>query len=202
MDESHDLAINSNIAYEKTKAISETLVFKYQSEKLDVIVLNPTSIIGPADHTPSLMGNFICMLYKGNLPGVVPGGYDWVDVRDIVDASIAAIEKGKGGNRYILSGKWQSVKHFSDLFISISDKTSSIIVLPFWLARIGIPFMHIFAWLTNTKPIYTKDSLDILQSGNRQISSNKAKADLGFNPRPLKNTLRDTYLWFKENKYI
>ncbi|NQU33741.1 MAG: NAD-dependent epimerase/dehydratase family protein [Bacteroidetes bacterium] len=202
MDESRAIAVNSNITYERTKAIADQWVLQQQSNDFDIVIMNPTSIIGPEDNGPSLMGEFICMVYQGRLPGIVSGGYDWVDVRDIVDASIAAIDKGRGGERYLLSGSWLSIKDFADILISVSNKKRKIPVLPLWLARIGIPFLHIYAKVTNTKPIYTRESLSILQSGNRLISSNKAQIELGFNTRPLKETLSDTYLWFKENNYF
>lgn len=202
MDENRELAIDSKISYERTKAIAEKWVLEQQSENFDVIVLNPTSIIGPKDPGPSLMGEFICGAYKGTIPGVVPGGYDWVDVRDIVDATIEAINKGRGGERYILSGSWLKIKEFADIFIEVSDKKRLLPVIPLWLATIGVPFLFLFSKLTGTKPLYTKESLSILQSGNQNISSKKAQKELNFNPRPLKETLADTYSWFKENKYF
>ncbi len=202
MDESREVAIDSIIPYERTKAIADKWVLGQQSNDFDVIIINPTSIIGPEDYGPSLMGEFIIMAYNGKLPGVVPGGYDWVDVRDIVDASISAIKNGVGGNRYILSGSWLTIKDFADLLIKVSDKHKTITVLPLWLAKIGIPFLYAYAKITNTKPLYTNESLSILQSGNRLISSEKAKEELGFNPRSLHETLTDTYHWFKENSYF
>ncbi len=202
MDENREIAINSAIAYERTKAIAEDWVLSQQSNNLDVVIINPTSIIGPKDPGPSLMGEFMCLAYRGRIPGVVPGGYDWVDVRDIVNVCVEAMQKSKGGQRYILSGKWLSIKDFSDLFMKVSDKQKKLPVLPLWLAKIGIPFMDIFAKITNTKPIYTSESLSILQSGNKHISSKKAQQDLGFKNRPLEETLRDTFIWFKDNNHI
>ncbi|MBC8321525.1 MAG: NAD-dependent epimerase/dehydratase family protein [Bacteroidetes bacterium] len=202
MDESKAIAINSPIHYERTKALAEQWVLQQQNNDFDVVILNPTSIIGPEDLKPSLMGEFMKMLYYRNLPCLVPGGYDWVDVRDIVEATIAAIEKGRGGERYILAGKWLSIKSFADIFVKFSDKNIYLPVLPLWLAKWGIPFMLLYSKLIRNKPIYTKESLDILQSGNRFISSKKAKLELGFNPRPIEETIFDTYLWFKENDYL
>ncbi len=202
MDETRAIATDSQIYYEQTKAIAEKWVMEQHGNGMDIVVLNPTSIIGPLDPGPSLMGEFMKMIYEGNIPGLVPGGYDWVDVRDIVDASVAAIEKGRGGERYILAGGWLSVKSFSDIFVDTSDKEKYLRVLPLWLARLGVPFMSIYSKLTGRKPIYTFESLNILQSGNRYISSKKAHMELGFKSRPLKETISDSYAWFKENDYF
>lgn len=202
MDETREIVLDSKLAYERTKAIAESWVSEQQSDDFDVVIVNPTSIIGPQDHSPSLIGEFMCGAYRGAFRALIPGGYDWVDVRDVVDATIAIIEKSECSNRYLLSGNWLSVVSLADLFMSVSDKKKKFIILPTWVARIGIPFMYLYARITKTQPVYTTQSLDILQSGHRNISSEKARKELGFNPRPLSDTLKDSYLWFKENKYI
>jgi len=202
MDETKPVAINSSINYERTKAIAEQWVMEQNGNGTEVVVINPTSIIGPMDPRPSLMGEFMKMTYENRIPGLVPGGYDWVDVRDIVEATINTIDKGRGGERYILSGNWLSVKSFSDMFVDVSDKDKYLPVLPLWLAKLGVPFMYLYSKLTKRKPIYTYESLNILQSGNRNISSAKAELELGFKSRPLQETLLDTYNWFKENDYL
>jgi len=180
LDESGDIAINSKIPYEQTKAMSEQWVLKQQSDSFDVVVLSPTSVIGPADPGPSLMGEFLCGAINKTIPGVVPGGYDWVDVRDIVDATVSAIEKGRGGHKYILSGKWLSVKDFADLWIEKSGSNRRLPLFPLWMARIGVPFMYVVAKFTRTKAVYTNESLSILQMGNRHISSSKAQKELDY----------------------
>ncbi len=202
LDETRGIATDSTISYERTKAIAEKWVLEQHSNNFEVVIINPTAIIGPEDFKPSFIGEFMKMLYKGNLPALVPGGYDWVDVRDVVEATISVIDQGKGGERYILSGKWLSVKNFVDIFITCSDRNKSLPVLPMWIARLGVPFMWLVSKLTGSKPVYTRGSLDILQSNNRCISSDKAKLELGFNPRPLEETIFDTYHWFKENNYF
>ena len=202
MNETKAIAVDSPIYYERTKAIAEDWVLKQNSNDFEVVVLNPTSIIGPVDTKPSLMGELMRRVYNHTIPGVVPGGYDWVDIRDIVEATIAAIDRGRAGERYILSGKWLSIKGFTDMFVDVSDKNNQLPVLPLWLAKLGVPFMFVYSKLAKKTPIYTFESLDILQSGNRNISSKKAQMELGFKSRPIEETIFDTYNWFKENDYF
>lgn len=202
MDESRPPATDSVLAYEKTKAIADEWVMQQQSDTFDVIVLNPTAIVGPNDFKPSLLGQMLIRLYDGFLPGLIPGGYDWVDVRDVSDGAFHAIEKGKGGERYILSGKWKSVADYATLAARAGGKGMKKIIFPLWFARLGLPFLQLYSKLTGQHPLYTRQSLTILQQGNRYISHEKAKKELGFNPRPLEETLRDTVLWMRENKMI
>ena len=100
MDESNPIVTDSPLAYEKTKSLAQQWVQQQQEVNFDVIILNPTSIVGPYDFKPSLMGQFILKLYNGTLPGLVPGGYDWVDVRDIAEAAANALYQGEGGDGY------------------------------------------------------------------------------------------------------
>lgn len=198
MDESRPLVAESKMPYEHTKAIAEEWVLNQQENDFDVIVINPTSILGPLDFKPSLMGQLMIRLYNGSLPGLVPGGYNWVDVRDVADAACNAIYQGNGGERYILSGTYKTVVDFAKLFATVNDQRVNTRVLPLWLARIGVPFISIYSKLTGQDPLYTSKSLDILQEGNRNIICDKAKKELGFNPRPLAQTLKDSADWFKE----
>ena len=70
-------------------------------------------------------------------------------------------------------------------------------ILPIWLARFGIPFLQIWSYLIGMDPLYTNKSLFIIQHGNQHISNEKARCELGYSPRPLADSLRDSYEWFK-----
>ena len=67
---------------------------------------------------------------------------------------------------------------------------------------IATPILKLFSLLTNQEPLFTKQSLDILLNAPRKISYQKAKDELGYNPRPLEDTLRDTIDWYKENNFL
>ena len=202
MDEGRDYAINSWVDYEKSKAVAEKWVMEQNTNDFEVIVLNPTSVIGPEDPQPSYMGEFQQLALNKKIPGVIPGGYDWVDVRDIVDATINSIKYGEPGNRYILSGNWHTIKELSDVLLGFSEKKRLLPVMPLWLTKLGIPFLNVYAWLTGSRPIFSKESLYILQHSNRFISNAKARKTLKFNPRPLKETLQDSYIWFKNQNLV
>lgn len=202
VDESRPLATDSNISYEKTKSIADEWIMTQHADDFEVVVLNPTAIIGPNDFKPSLMGQMLIRLYNGTLPGLIPGGYNWVDVRDVCNAACNAIERGKGGERYILSGTWKSVADYAKLACAVNGKKMNKPIFPLWLAKVGLPFIQVYSKLAGQHPLYTNQSLMILQQGNKNISNEKAKKELGFNPRPLAETLEDTIAWLKENKMI
>jgi dihydroflavonol-4-reductase len=202
MDESRSLVKKTLMQYEATKTASERLVSEYVKRGLDAVIMNPTAIIGPYDFKPSLVGQVLIRLYNGSLPALVPGGYDWVDVRDVCKATITTMTKGKSGERYILSGGWLSVKDLALLMEEATGKRMVRFMVPLNIAKIGVPFIKLIAWMTHSHPLYTYQSLDVLMEGNRMINNQKSRDVLGFRPRPLKETLIDTIQWYKENNML
>lgn len=202
MDESRPLINEGPMWYEITKSKGERLVLDATLNGLDAVVINPTAIVGPFDFKPSLVGTVFIKLYKNSLPALVPGGYDWVDVRDVVKGAMAAMEKGRKGERYILSGKWISVKDLALITEKVTGRKINKLTLPTAVARIGVPFIKAYARATNQEPLYTYESLRTLREVNTKISHNKAHTELGYQPRDFETTVRDTMEWFKDNGYL
>jgi dihydroflavonol-4-reductase len=198
LNESRALAVNDKVQYNHTKAVGEQLIRQAAEEGLDAIIINPTAVIGPNDFRPSLLGQAIVSIYKNKLPALVPGGYDWVDVRDVVAGTVKAIEKGKKGERYLLSGHWKSLEELAKAIRRINTANSIPPRLPYWLARVGAPFLGLYAWMKGIDPLYTNESLNILKDSHRMISCEKAKSELDYQPRPFEETISDTIKWFAE----
>lgn len=184
--------------YNYSKAISEELVQEAVQRGLDAIILNPAGVLGGYDHKPSLMGQTLIDLAKGQLPALVNGGFGWVDVLDIVDAAIQAMEKGRKGERYILTGPYQTIPQLAKVAYSVSGQRPPILSLPIWLARIGVPFAKISANLSGKTPRFTQESLDALAHGSKHLSWKKAEEELEFQPRPLVDSLHIAYQWFEK----
>lgn len=202
LDETRPLRVKSKVAYESTKAIGQEWVLSQREKDFDVIVLNPSAIIGPYDFKPSFTGDFLMQIYNHKLPGLIPGGYNWVDVRDVCDAAKNALYKGQSGESYILSGHYKSVVDFVALVGQVTDRKTNVPVFPVWMALLGLPFIYTWSKISGKDPIFTRQSLEIVQKGNKKISYQKAQKELGYSPRPLAETIKDTINWFKENKYI
>ncbi len=198
LDENRPLALKDKMAYSRSKAWAEKAVLEETERGLDIVILSPTAVIGPFDFGPSLMGRALILLALGKLPALVPGGYDWVDVRDVVNATLEAMEKGKKGERYLLPGHWKTLEQISELVSTITDRRPRRITCPNWLARFGLPLINLYCSLYDTEPLYTRDSLYTLRMSHKNISHQKAAEFLGYRPRPFEETLKDTLDWFKE----
>ncbi len=184
-------------AYDRSKAAGELEVSIGIERGLSAIILNPTAIIGPHDYLPSLMGEALLDLYHRRLPSLVPGGSDWVDVRDVCDAALASVDLGTPGARYLLAGGWTTLHDFATLAASITGRKRPGLTTPMWLAHAGVPFARLYGRWTGKPPLYTHESLDHLVRSNRRVSRARARRELGFEPRPLRDTLEDTYGWLR-----
>jgi dihydroflavonol-4-reductase len=202
LDENRPLAIRDKMAYSRSKALAEDIVINASNQGFDIVILNPTAVIGPFDYAPSLMGRAILLMAKGKLSALVPGGYDWVDVRDVVSSTLTAIEKGRKGERYLLSGHWRTLEQISKLVSDIIDLRPQRFTCPNWLARLGLPFINLYCSVYDKDPLYTRDSLYTLRTSHRNISHEKATKELGFRPRPFEETLKDTLDWFQNQGFL
>ncbi len=176
-------------------------LLKAAKNGLLAVILNPTSVIGIHDYKPSLVGQAILKMANGNLPALIPGGFDWVDVRDVVKGAIAAIDKGKKGERYLLSGHWKSLKDLSSA-VNMHSKRKNPIKIPLFMAKIGMPFIYLYSKITDSEPLYTNESISILKHSNKNVSCQKAKEELNYSPRKFEDTIEDTYNWFDKQGLI
>jgi len=202
LDESRPLVLEDHYLYNRSKAVTQEMVMKAFRNGINGVILNPTAVIGPNDFKPSLLGQAVLKMVKGKLPALIPGGYDWVDVRDITKAAVRALTAGCQGEAYILSGHWQSLAGLYRVICSQRGIKHKLPVLPSWIARIGAPFMAVCSAIKDVEPLYTQGSITFLKRSNRLISHEKAGRDLDYSPRPFEETVTDTLKWFEQMKWL
>lgn len=202
MDETRPLVMEGPTWYEITKSKAQKIVLDATKNGLDAVIINPCAIVGPNDFKPSLVGTVLIRLYNKSLPALVPGGYNWVDVRDIVNGVISAMNKGRKGECYILGGKWVSVLELATILEKVTGKKINKFMIPTQVAKIGVPFIKAYATITRQEPLYTFESLRTLRDVNKMISNKKAVTELGYSSRDFEITIRDTIDWFRLNGNI
>jgi dihydroflavonol-4-reductase len=185
-------------AYDTSKARGERALRKVVERGLDAVIVNPTGILGPADFEGSRMGRVLLDLCRRALPSLVDGGFDWVDVRDVCDGMLAAAERGRTGESYLLSGGYRSVKDVAAIVESLTGIAPPRWTSPIWLARIGAPFVVAWGRICGSEPLYTPEALRALNRPPR-ISTHKAETELGFRARPLARTIQDALAWYVEH---
>jgi dihydroflavonol-4-reductase len=199
VDESRPLVASRRCPpYDRSKAAGEIVVRHAIEQGLDTVIIYPTAIIGPHDYQPSYFGEALLLLARRKLPALVTGGFDWVDVRDVVAGAMLAETGAPRGAGYLLSGHWVSMHDIAADVAEITGIPVPGFVCPLWLARVGVPIIKCISRFSGKRPLYTAVSLRALQS-NPNISHEKATRELGYNSRPFRETLADTLHWFEEN---
>ena len=185
--------------YDRSKAAGEVEVRRGIERGLDAVILNPTSVIGPYDGLPSPMGQVFLDLCRRRVPALIAGGYDWVDVRDVVAAAMAAETDARCGENYLVSGRWHSFRELAEFSEQVTGVAAPRLEFPVSLARLWAPCQVVLDRSRGRRPLYTPAAVSVVASGNRRISSAKARAELGHHPRPLAESVADTYRWFEEH---
>ncbi len=199
IDETDEFSPNTVTGvYAKTKASATRVVLEAGKQGLDVVVVHPSGIIGPNDPSGNHLVQMITDYLRGALPACVNGGYDFVDVRDVARGCLQALNKGTSGECYILSNRHYEIREVLDM-ARAETCGKKLVVLPMWMAELAAPMMQWYAKKKKQRPLYTKYSLYTLRSNDR-FSHDKATRELGYSPRDLRETIRDTVLWYKWSK--
>ena len=188
-------------AYDRSKALGEAEVRRVVERGLDAVIVHPSGVLGRNDFKLSRMGSVFLRLMQRDLPALVPGGFDWVDVRDVVLGALAAEEKGRTNESYILSGHWSSIRELAGVAARVTGVAPPRFTCPLALARLAALFVRERDPTAGLEPAFTRESLAALRA-NRSLLHDKAAGELGYTPRPLEDTVRDVYLSFQETGRI
>jgi dihydroflavonol-4-reductase len=198
MDESTPLVADERApAYDRSKSLGEREILRAVDKGLDAVIITPSGIMGPGDHGPSRIGRTVLDFARGRFPLLVPGVYNWVDVRDVVAGALAAAERGQRGEKYIVAGEVGSVRRIAELIAESGGKRAPRFDAPLWLLRPVAPVVETVSHFTKSSPLVTPQALAVLQSPC-DFRYDKAARCLGHRPRPLSETVHDTVEWFRQ----
>jgi dihydroflavonol-4-reductase len=182
--------------YDRSKNKGEEEVRAVIEKGLDARIVNPTGVMGPDDYEPSRTGETLMQLRDGKIPVNVGGAFDFVDVRDVAAGMVGAIENGRTGENYLLSGNRISIKELGRLVADITGGKPPRIGVP---VRLLAPLAPLVMRLTpaDNIPLITSDSLHALQY-SPLVSHYKAAKEFGYTARPIHETVKDTLDWFED----
>ena len=187
--------------YAKSKAIATRAVLDAAKNGLNASIVLPSGIIGPGDDAHGSITSMLLSFLSGKLPLAVRGGYDFVDVRDVARGIVSCTEHGERGKCYILSGHYATVK---DILVSIKLITGirrTVSYLPIGFAKLIAPLYEKISVRCKKKLFFTPYAVDVLDSNGR-FSRKNAETALGYKPRSLEETLRDTVCWLKKKRAL
>jgi dihydroflavonol-4-reductase len=185
--------------YDRTKAAASLAVQQAMMEGLDAVIVCPTGVIGPYDYRRSEMGEMILEWMDPKISILIDGAFDFVDVRDVARGHILAAERGRSGESYILSGERIDISSIRQMVKEFTGTYRPAIQVPLPVAMVAARFSELYYRLSKTRPRFTRYSLETVIS-NSLINCNKARQELGYRARSLRETILDTVMWWRENR--
>lgn len=177
--------------YYMSKVLQEKEVLRRNAkDRIDAVVLNPSLILGPGDERLSSVGDILNVLNR-RVPAVTDGTAAFVDVRDCAPAFVAALERGKRGQRYLLNGANITVRSFFERIARAGDVGAPKLKLPSKWALVSAKLLEGVYQAADRTPPVDAVSVDI-GTHHWACDASLAKRELGFNPRDPQETIGDT----------
>ena len=201
-DEDSPVSLENMIGpYKRSKFMAEQVAIEAVREGLDVVIVNPSTPIGERDIKPTPTGRIVVDFLKKKFPAYVDTGLNLVDATECARGHIAALEKGRGGERYILGGENLTLKQILDKLAAITGLPSPNIRVPYALAlATGVVDEIVTGRILGREP---RATIDAVRMGRKKmfVSSAKAERELGWKIGPVDNALRRAADWFRANGY-
>ncbi|MEI9886975.1 MAG: hopanoid-associated sugar epimerase [Rhizomicrobium sp.] len=188
-------------AYKKSKLVAERLVERMAGEGLPVVIVSPSTPIGPRDVKPTPTGRIIVQAANGGMPAFVDTGLNLVHVDDVANGHLLALDKGRSGETYILGGEDVRLRDMLAVICPLAGRKAPRLQLPrgpLYPLALGA---ELAARFTGKEPMLTVDALNMSRY-HMFFSSKKARDELGFTARPYSDAILDAVNWFRAAGYI
>ena len=188
--------------YKRSKFMAEQIAMEAGRSGMDVVTVNPTTPVGEQDVKPTPTGRIVVDFLKRKFPAYVETGLNLVDARECALGHIAALEKGRSGERYILGGENLTLKQILDRLSMIAGLPSPKVKLPYIVAfAAGVVDETITGRLLRREP---RATVDTVRMGRKKmfVSSRKAERELGWKLVSTEDALRRAVEWFRTNGYV
>jgi dihydroflavonol-4-reductase len=184
--------------YKKSKYRAEQAVLALVREGLPAVIVNPAAPVGPRDIKPTPTGKMIADAAAGRMPAYLDTGLNVVHVDDVAEGHLLALERGRIGERYILASENLTLRALLALVAEAAGRRPPSVRLSrnlLWPVALGF---EAAAKLTGITPLVTRDHLRMARK-LMYFSDAKARAELGYAPRPAREAVRDAVAWFRAN---
>ena len=192
-----------HLPYGHSKLGANYECLKAAAQGQDVVIATSCAILGPHDYKPSRMGKALLDFAHGSLHAYIPGGFEFVSMRDVVEGHLLAMAKGRGGHNYIFSSAFLSVDQLMDVFAEVTGHPKPRLRLPAGLMA-GLSEISSFLLtrlLPNLPQRLTPGAVRILRM-ERHIDTRKAQEELGFTPTSIVEAIREAHRCFERRGLI
>lgn len=186
--------------YVVTKRESEQVVLEAVDQGLDACIVNPGFMLGPWDWKPS-SGRMLLEVARRFTPAAPTGGCSACDVRDVAAGILAALDQGQSGRRYILAGENISYFDLWELFAEVTGSKPPRMRFGPLMRALGGGWGDFMSKLTGREGDVNSAAIAMSSLFN-YYSSDRAKAELGYQPRALRSSVEDAWQWFLEHGFV
>ena len=202
-DEDSPVSLDNMIGpYKRSKFVAEQVAVEATRDGIDVVIVNPTTPVGEQDIKPTPTGRIILDFLKRRFPAYVDTGLNLVDVVECARGHVAALEKGRAGQRYILGGENLTLKQILDRLSAITGLPSPTVRLPYAVAfAAAVVDTSVQGFLLKREP---RATIDAVRMGRKKmfVSCAKAERELGWKTVPVDQALRRAVDWFRSHGYV
>jgi nucleoside-diphosphate-sugar epimerase len=190
------------LPYEKSKQAVELECLRAVVDGLDVVIATSCAILGPADFKPSRMGALLRDFANGRMRAYIPGGFEFVSARDIVEGHRLAMERGRTGHKYIISSGFHTIDQLMEMYERVTGRGRPIRLPAELMAVVAEATQWVGSTFFPSRPQrLTPGAVRILRM-QRHADTSKAQRELGFEPTPLEDAIAEAYQFFVERGEI
>ncbi len=202
-DENSPVSLDNMIGpYKRSKFMAEQVAIEAARGGQDVVIVNPSTPVGEGDIKPTPSGRIVVDFLKKKFPAYVDTGLNLLDATECARGHIAALEKGRSGERYILGGENLTLKQILDKLAAITGLPSPRVRVPYIMAlATGVVDEIVTGRIRGREP---RATIDAVRMGRKKmfVSSAKAERELGWKCVPVDDALRRAVEWFRANHYV
>jgi dihydroflavonol-4-reductase len=201
-NESTQSALDEMIGhYKRSKWLAEQEALKAAQEGFPVIIVSPTTPVGPGDWKPTPTGKIVLDFLRGKMPGYVETGLNFVAVEDAAAGHLLAAERGKVGERYLLGGENLTLKQMLGALARISGRPAPRLKIPHTVA-LGFAYAETaFSRLLGREPQIPVEGVKIARH-RMFVDCSKAERELGFQPGSVEAALERAVRWYESNGHV
>lgn len=186
--------------YGRSKALASQKVQAANGMSLETVIIAPSAVIGPYDYDFTPLGLLMWDFSRSRLPAYSRGGFDLVDSRDLADVCMRAAVKAPAGSIYLVSSGHTSMERFMRNLQAITGQRRPWIHLPHWMMLLVAFAYEIKHRIYGGQPVYTWAGARFVRY-NLRVSSQKLRDELGFEPRPIKQSIAEAWTWYKDHHH-
>lgn len=188
---------DGHLPYGRTKMLVEHECLKAVVRGQDVVIATSCAVLGPWDYIPSRMGRTLVDFANGRLGAYVPGGFEFVAARDLVEGHLLAMQHGRSGEKYIFSTEFLTVDEIMDVFEKVSGRSRPSLRLPpaVMAGMAEVTSFVLTRFFPHVPQRFTPGAVRILRM-QRHADITKAKTELGYRPTSIRDAIQEAYADF------